>query len=128
MFLPHWHKSAHSILYGIRGEARVQIVDHNGRKLYDGTLGENQVLTIPQNYAAVLRAQSERFEWVSFNTHSHNDFQPLAGRTSVIRALPEEVVANMYQVSLEDAWRIKFNTPETLLRSPRRHSGRRSVA
>ncbi|KAJ4826949.1 hypothetical protein Tsubulata_043111 [Turnera subulata] len=125
LMVPHWNQNAHSIIYAIRGQARLQVVDHFGQTVFNGELREGQVLTVPQNFAVAKRAEGERFEWVAFKTNDNAMFSPLAGRTSAIRAMPVEVLANAFRVSPEEARRIKFGTQETTLTSPRSKSGRR---
>ncbi|KAH6829895.1 hypothetical protein C2S53_012578 [Perilla frutescens var. hirtella] len=121
---PYWFVNAHSVIYATRGESRVQIVDHRGKAVFDGQVREGQVLVVPQNFAVVKRAGEEGFEWVAFNTNENAMINTLSGRTSAIRALPVDVVANAYQVSREEAERLKFSRQETVLfagsgRSPR---------
>ncbi|XP_050205091.1 11S globulin-like [Mercurialis annua] len=126
--LPHWHVNAHSILYAIRGQARIQIVNENGNSVFDGTVKERQVLIVPQNFVVVKRAESERFEYVTFNTNDNAMTSDLAGRTSAIRAMPMEVLANAFRVSLEEAERIKFGRQETTLTRSSSRSERRATA
>ncbi|CAN0829010.1 11S globulin [Linum grandiflorum] len=128
--LPHWNINAHSIIYAIRGQARIQIVNENGESVFDGVLQERQVVTVPQNFAVVKRAQSDRFEWVAFKTNDNAMVNSLAGRTSAIRAIPAEVLANAWRVSPEEARKLKFNRQETHLASTRgqsRSPGRMNV-
>jgi len=115
MMVPHWNLNAHSIIYAIRGQARIQVVDHSGRTVFDGEMREGQVLTVPQNFAVVKRAEQNSFEWVSFKTNGNAMISPLAGRTSTIRAMPAEVLANAFRISVEEARRIKFERQETTL-------------
>ncbi|CAI0432378.1 unnamed protein product [Linum tenue] len=122
MRLPHWNLNAHSIIYAIRGQARVQIVNENGNSVFDGELREGQVLTVPQNFAVVKRCESDRFEWVSFKTNDNAMVNSIAGRTSAIRAIPADVLANAWRVSPEEARRLKFNRQETHLASSRSQS------
>ncbi|KAJ8899494.1 hypothetical protein K2173_018468 [Erythroxylum novogranatense] len=124
LVLPHWNLNAHSIMYVIRGRARCQVVDQNGDTVFDGEVREGQVLTVPQNFAVVKRAERERFEWISFKTNDNAMAAPLAGRTSAIRAMPVEVLANAFRISIEDARRIKFGQQETTLGSSKSQPGR----
>lgn len=74
---------------------------------------------MPQGHAVVKQAKDEEFEWVSFKTNDNAMVSPLAGQTSVFRAIPEDVLANAYRFSREDARRLKFNRDhETLLLRP----------
>ncbi|KAF2292719.1 hypothetical protein GH714_027261 [Hevea brasiliensis] len=126
--LPHWHMNAHSVIYAVRGQAQVQVVDENGNAVFDGNVRQGQVLTVPQNFAVVKRTERDEFEYVVFQTNDNAMTTDLAGRASTIRALPVEVIANAYRVSLEDARRLKFGTQETTLTSARPRSGRWAAA
>ncbi|CAL1399540.1 unnamed protein product [Linum trigynum] len=128
MRLPHWNLNANSIIYGIRGQARVQIVNENGNSVFDGELREGQVLTVPQNFAVAKRCESDRFEWVSFKTNDNAMVNSIAGRTSAIRAIPADVLANAWRVSPEEARKLKFNRQETHLASSRSQSFRAAAA
>ncbi|KAG6719084.1 hypothetical protein I3842_04G186000 [Carya illinoinensis] len=93
------------------------------RTVFDDELREGQILTIPQNFGVVKRARDEGFKWVAFKTNVNAMISPLAGRTSAFRALPEEVLANAFQISKEEARRLKLNRQEsTLVRSRSRSS------
>lgn len=105
--------NAHSVVYAIRGSARIQVVDNNGQTVFDEELQEGRVLVVPQNFAVVKRAEREEFEWISFKTSDNAMINPVAGPTSFMRALPDEVIANAYQVSREDARRLKYSREET---------------
>lgn len=115
LMVPYWNLNAHSIVYGCKGEAQVQVVDNMGNTVFDGVVREGQILVVPQNYAVVKRAREQRFEWVSFKTNDRAMMSPLAGLTSVIRAMPDEVLANALQISREDARKIKYNNQQITL-------------
>ncbi|MQM15888.1 hypothetical protein Taro_048837 [Colocasia esculenta] len=125
---PLWHINAHSVIYCTRGSARIQIVGAGQRPLYNGQLRRGQILIVPQGYAVVKQAQDEEFEWVSFKTNDNAMVSPLAGRTSVLRGIPEGVLVNAYRISSEDARRLKFGRDfETVVLSPgRSQEGRAS--
>ncbi|XP_065876391.1 11S globulin seed storage protein Ana o 2.0101-like [Euphorbia lathyris] len=125
MRMPHWHLHAHSIMYCVEGQARVQIVDENGKSMFDGTFRKGQVLTVPQNFVVMKQAESERFEYVAFKTSAYTMTTDLAGRTSAFRAMPVEVIANAFQMSVEDAMKIKYGREETTLGMSRRQQSRR---
>ncbi|KAK4795342.1 hypothetical protein SAY86_013336 [Trapa natans] len=118
MMVPHWNMNAHSVIYVIRGQAKVQVVDNNGQAVFDEDLQEGRILVVPQSFAVVKRAQSEEFEWVSFKTSDNAMINAAAGRNSYIRALPDEVVANAYQISIEEARRLKYNRKGTTVFRP----------
>ena len=112
MYSPHWNINAHSVIYVIRGSARCQVVDDFGRSVFDGELLQGQALTVPQNFAIVKQAENEGFEWVAFKTNDRAKVNQLAGRSSFIQALPEDVIANAYQISREQARRLSYNRQE----------------
>ncbi|KAL3564740.1 hypothetical protein D5086_032786 [Populus alba] len=118
MMSPHWNMNAHSIIYITRGNGRIQIVGDNGQTIFDGEVREGQVVTAPQSFAVVKKAGSQGFEWVSFKTNDNAQVSQLAGRVSTIRGLPVEVVANSFQISREDARRLKNNREEVSVFSP----------
>ncbi|KAJ4825718.1 hypothetical protein Tsubulata_001217 [Turnera subulata] len=115
MMTPSWNMNAHSICYITRGSGRCQIVSDNGQTVFDGQVRRGQVITAPQNFAVVKRAGSEGLEWISFKTNDNAQISQLAGRVSAIRAIPEEVLSNAFQISREEARRIKFNREEVTL-------------
>ncbi|KAL0693050.1 hypothetical protein Bca4012_060230 [Brassica carinata] len=115
MVLPQWNANANAVLYVTDGEAHIQVVNDNGERVFDGQVSQGQLLAIPQGFSVVKRATSDQFRWVEFKTNENAQINTLAGRTSVMTGLPLEVIANGYQISLEEARRVKFNTIETTL-------------
>ncbi|XWS46975.1 hypothetical protein CRYUN_Cryun14cG0114100 [Craigia yunnanensis] len=111
--IPQWSMNAHRIFYMLRGRARVQVVNQNGNAVFDDYFEQGQLLTVPQNFAFMKRAGSEGAEWVCFYTNDNAMNTPMAGRVSAMRAMPEEVVAISYQISREEAKRVKFSNPDT---------------
>ncbi|KAI4326562.1 hypothetical protein MLD38_031864 [Melastoma candidum] len=82
------------------------------------------MFVIPQFYTTVARASNEGFEWVSFKTSGQPMKSPLAGYTSVLRALPIEVIENAYEMSPREAMEVKFNRDhQTFLLSPSQQGG-----
>ncbi|OWM90480.1 11S globulin subunit beta-like [Punica granatum] len=120
---PHFYMNSHAIIYVTRGNARIQIAGDLGRAVFDGEVQENQVLVVPQNFVVIKKAGSEGFEWVAFRTNDNAMVVPLAGRLSVLRAMPEDVLVNSYGISREEARRLKYNREEVGIFSP----GSRSV-
>lgn len=113
--LPHWHINAHSIIYALRGVATIQVVNEFGNTVFDGSIREGQVLTVPQNFVVVKRAERGGFQYVAFQTNDNAMSSDLAGRTSAINGMPVEVLANAFRVSIEDARSIKSGRQETTL-------------
>ena len=86
---------------------------------------------MPQNFAVVKRARSEGFEWVAFKTNDNAQISPLAGQTSVLRAIPADVLANAFQLRQEDISELKLNLlqqEDSVLRPSRSSSQRRAIA
>ncbi|KAF3329846.1 Glutelin type-A 1 [Carex littledalei] len=110
---PYWNINAHSLFYVTGGLGRVQIVNHQGRTVFDGQLRQRQLLLIPQNYAVLVKAnQQQQFEWVSFKTNHNSMVNQLVGKVSTIRGLPLDVLRASYRLSIEQARRLKNNRRE----------------
>ncbi|XP_054799573.1 glycinin G3-like [Prosopis cineraria] len=120
IYVPHYNLNAHSIVYGVEGRAKIEIVDSNGKSVFNQELSAGRVVVVPQNFAAAIRSQSEHFLWVAFKT---NDMAMVATLPGQIQAWPEEVVARVYQLRGEQARQVKDNSPLQLLVPPQ-HSPR----
>ncbi|CAA0817418.1 12S seed storage protein CRA1 [Striga hermonthica] len=118
MMAPHWSINSHTITYVIRGSARIQVVGNQGKTVYDEEIQEGQLLVVPQNFATVKKAGESGFEWIAFRTNHEAMIGQLAGRLSAIRAMPEEVLMNVYSVSRKDAGRLKNSREEATLLGP----------
>ena len=120
------------MIYVVKGRAQVQVVDDFGQTVFHDELQQHQILTVPQNFAVVKRASSsEGFEWVAFKTNDNAQISPLAGQTSVLRAIPADVLANAFQLSREDVSELKSNLEQqeiTIVRHSRSSSQRRAIA
>ncbi|KAI3860834.1 hypothetical protein MKX03_002450 [Papaver bracteatum] len=126
---PHWHSNAHSVIYVTRGSCRCQIVGNQGRQVFNGQLNQGQMLVVPQNFVVVKQAGSEGYEWVSFKTNDNAMASPLVGKTSILRAMPVDVLMNAYQISREEANRLKYNRKEeTMILTPGSRSQVRATA
>ncbi|XWS13858.1 hypothetical protein CRYUN_Cryun36dG0075100 [Craigia yunnanensis] len=122
IFAPHWNINAHSIVYITRGSGRIQIVAENGEAIFDDQVEEGQVITVPQNHAVVKKAGRQGFEWIAFKTNANAKISQIAGRLSVFRGLPVDVLANSFDISREEAMRLKQSRQEMSLFSPRQGS------
>ena len=120
---PHWNVNAHSIMYALRGKAFVQIVDNNGDSVFEGEFKEGQVLTIPQNFAVVIKARGQNFDWVAMKTNNDAMISPLSGRTSALMAMPEDVLSNAFGISRQEVRSLKFNNQQQTTFSSGRSSG-----
>ncbi|XP_023897463.1 LOW QUALITY PROTEIN: 11S globulin seed storage protein Jug r 4 [Quercus suber] len=131
IYVPHWNRNAHSVIYVVKGRAQVQVVDDFGQTVFDGELQQHQILTVPQNFAVVKRgSSSEGFEWVAFKTNDNAQISPLAGQTSVLRAIPADVLANAFQLSKEDVSELKSNLEQqeiTIVKPSRSSSQRMAI-
>ncbi|XP_057816629.2 11S globulin seed storage protein Ana o 2.0101-like [Cryptomeria japonica] len=120
MFAPSW-LSCHAILYATRGDARIQVADNRGERVFDARVQEGQFLVIPQFYAVVKRAGDQGFEWIAFTT-SHSPIRSsFTGRNSVLKGMPQEVVMHAYNISRREAHELRWNREhEFLILPPRR--------
>ncbi|XP_077227266.1 cocosin 1-like [Tasmannia lanceolata] len=111
---PHWNMNAHSVVYVTRGNGRVQVVGNQGNAVYDGELRQGQLLIIPQMFAVVKQAGNDGLEWIAFKTNDNAMTNPIVGKTSALRGMPEEVIMNSYRISREDARRLKYNRDQEM--------------
>ncbi|KAJ4799718.1 Glutelin type-B 5 [Rhynchospora pubera] len=110
---PHWKINAHSLMYVTGGRGKIQIVNHQGRTVFDGQVSQRQLLLIPQNYAAMEMAHhQQQFEFVSFKTNSNVMVSRIIGKASTIQALPLDVIRASYRITIEQARRLKNNMRE----------------
>ncbi|KAF5191159.1 Glutelin type-b, partial [Thalictrum thalictroides] len=129
LLAPRWNLNAHSVIYATRGDAEVEIVGNNQQPIYSGRLRQNQLLIVPQNFAVVIKAGDQGFEWVSFKTNDNAIVNSIAGRNSVFQALPEGVLRNAFRISSEEAKQLKNNREEEReLFEPRFESQKREYA
>lgn len=99
--------------------------------MFDDELQQDQILTVPQNFAVVKRASSEGFEWVAFKTNDNAQISPLAGQTSVLGAIPADVLANAFQLRKEDISELKLHLlqqEDSVIRPSRSSSQTRAIA
>lgn len=123
LFSPHWSVNSHTILYVLRGDAHVQIVSNNGEAVFDERVNRGDLFVVPQFFATVARAGQDGFEWVAFKTNRSPMKSPVAGYTSVFRAMPLEVLTNAYDISPSQAQELKTNREtESMLFFPQRTS------
>lgn len=91
---PHWTLTGHSVVYVERGEAQVQVVDQTGQQVMNDKVNQGEMFVVPQYFPATIKAGESGFEFVVFRTSSQPMSNQLAGYTSVIRAMPVEVLTN----------------------------------
>ncbi|XP_028111311.1 11S globulin seed storage protein Jug r 4-like [Camellia sinensis] len=112
---PQYTLNAHSIIYATRGEAHMQIVDHRGQSVFNERIQEGQMVVVPQNFVVVKQAGRDGFEWVALKTNERAIFSTLAGHTSALRAIPVDVLANAYQISRDEAMKLKRRRDESIM-------------
>ncbi|CAH1431845.1 unnamed protein product [Lactuca virosa] len=123
LFSPHWSINSHTILYVLSGDAHIQIVSNNGEAVFDEQVNRGNIVVVPQFFAAIAQAGQNGFEWVAFKTNKSPMKSPVAGYTSVFRAMPLEVITNSYDISPSQAQSLKTNREtESMLFSPQRTS------
>ncbi|KAH0634258.1 hypothetical protein KY284_037044 [Solanum tuberosum] len=120
---PYWNLNAHSIIYIIRGTGRIQVVGDTGNSVFDDEVREGQMIVVPQNFAIMKKAGDQGLEYIAFKTNDQAMTSPLAGRLSAIRAMPEEVLMNSYQISRQEARSLKYNREETCVFAGRKSTG-----
>lgn len=112
---PHWNINAHSIMYVTAGTARIQVVGSRGKTAFDGEVRKGQLIVVPQNFALMIQAGKDGFEWVAIKTNDQALVSPIIGKNSVLKGLPEEVVRVAYQLTREQAKELKEGRGEELL-------------
>ncbi|XP_054796623.1 glycinin G4-like [Prosopis cineraria] len=118
MYTPHWNVNANSIIYVTRGRGGVQVVNWEGRLVFDGELRRGQLLVVPQNFAVAHQAWDEGFDFICFRTHELAIITPILGKQSFFEATPAKVLANVYGLRLQQALDIKHSREEGFLFSP----------
>lgn len=119
MLSPDWSMHGHTIVYVTRGDAQIQVVDHSGKALMNDRVNQGDMFVVPQYIASTAQAGNDGFEWLAFKTSGWPMRNPVAGYTSVIRAMPIQVLTNAYQMSPNEAHALKMNRgSQTFLLSP----------
>lgn len=127
MMAPHWNMNAHSIMYVTRGSGRVQIVGENGETVFDDTIEENQLVVVPQNYGVLKKAGDRGLEWVAIKTVDNAMISQLAGKSSVLRSIPEHVLRQAFGIPWEAVEKLKNNRQEITVLPPLSRSQERDV-
>ncbi|AES60937.1 putative 11-S seed storage protein, plant [Medicago truncatula] len=107
IYAPHWNINANSLLYVIRGQGRVRIVNCQGNAVFDDNVRRGQLLVVPQNFVVAEQAGNEEaLEYVVFKT---NDLAAVNHVKQVFRATPREVLENAFGLRPRDVTQIKFS-------------------
>ncbi|KAL1367568.1 hypothetical protein HN51_021639 [Arachis hypogaea] len=112
IYSPHWNNNANSIIYGLRGEGRIQVVNSQGNAVFNGVLREGQILLVPQNFAVGKQAGNEGFEYVAFKTADRASISHLK---QVLRGIPADVLINAFGLRNHQVSALKYNGNQTPL-------------
>lgn len=118
IFVPHWNMNSNGVMYVTRGKGRVQVVNNEGKSVFNGEVGRGQLLVVPQNFAVAKQAGNEGMEYVAFKTNDRAEISTMIGRNSAISATPGEVLANAFGLSPEEVIALKNNRNEGVLATP----------
>ena len=109
---PFWNINAHSVVHMIQGRAQVQVVNNHGQTVFNDILRQGQLLIIPQHYVVLKKAAREGCQYISFKTNPNSMVSHIAGKNSILQALPIDVIANAYRISKQEARNLKNNRGE----------------
>ncbi|CAM0871388.1 unnamed protein product [Alopecurus aequalis] len=109
---PFWNINTHSVVYMIQGHARVQVVNNHGQTIFNDVLRRGQLLIIPQHFVVLKKAEREGCQYISFKTNPNSMVSHIAGKSSILRSLPIDVLANAYRISRQEARTLKNNRGE----------------
>ncbi|KAJ7298410.1 hypothetical protein O6H91_19G052400 [Diphasiastrum complanatum] len=98
LFAPSWSHNAHEVIYVVNGSARIQIVGYNGEQALDTRVREGSLVVIPRFFPATKLAGNDGFAYVSFHSNERPINSFLAGRNSVYKGIPEQVVARAFNI------------------------------
>lgn len=93
---------------------RVQVANNQGRTVFNGVLHQGQLLIIPQNHAVIKKAEHNGCQYVAIKTIPNPTVSWVAGKNSILRALPVDVIANAYRISRDEARRLKNNRADEI--------------
>ncbi|XP_058737937.1 legumin J-like [Vicia villosa] len=118
IFVPHWNMNANSVLYVTRGRGRVQVVNSEGKSVFNGEVRRGKLLVVPQNFAVAEQAGNEGLEYVVFKTNDRAEVNTMVGRDSAISATPAEVLGHVFGLSPQEVNELKNNRNEGVLATP----------
>ena len=93
----------------IQGHARVQVVNNHGQTVFNDVLRRGQLLIIPQHFVVLKKAEREGCQYISFKTNPNPMVSHIAGKSSILRSLPVDVIANAYRIPRQEARNLKNN-------------------
>ncbi|CAI8614326.1 unnamed protein product [Vicia faba] len=118
IFVPHWNMNANSVLYVTKGRGRVQVVNSEGKSVFNGEVKRGKLLVVPQNFAVAEQAGNEGLEYVVFKTNDRAEVNTMVGRDSAISATPAEVLGHVFGLSPQEVNELKNNRNEGILVTP----------
>ncbi|CAK8571775.1 unnamed protein product [Lathyrus sativus] len=120
IYAPHWNINANSLLYVIRGEGRVRIVNCQGDAVFDNKVRKGQLVVVPQNFVVAEQAgEEEGLEYVVFKT---NDRASVSHVQQVFKATPAEVLANTFGLRQRQVTELKRSGNRSPLVHPQSQS------
>ncbi|KAJ1416593.1 RmlC-like cupin domain superfamily [Sesbania bispinosa] len=124
IYIPHWTMNANSLMYVTRGRGRVQVVNCQGKSVFNGEVRKGEMLVVPQNFVVAKQAGSEGLEYIVFKTKDKAKISTLVGLNSAISATPAEVLGRAFGLSPQEVSALKYNRNEGVLASasPSSHS------
>ncbi|KAL9318618.1 hypothetical protein ACSQ67_015135 [Phaseolus vulgaris] len=105
IYSPHWNLNANSVIYVIRGQGQVRVVNSEGIAVFDDELKKGQLLVVPQNFMVAEEAGEQGFEYVVFKTNPNAVTSYLK---DTFRSFPAEVIAKIYKLSHSEVSELKF--------------------
>jgi hypothetical protein len=72
----YYTAGAQSVVYAVRGSARLQVVDNIGAAVFDGELRRGQLLVVPEFFVVLTEAGKDGVEYIAFK----NDASPVTSR------------------------------------------------
>ncbi|MED6204733.1 hypothetical protein PIB30_011706 [Stylosanthes scabra] len=114
---PHYNLKCHAVIYGTQGRGWIEVVGENGRRVFEGEMKEGQILIVPQNFVVAKKAaggSDEGFGWIAVKTSDNPMISPLAGKLSLLRAMPLPVLMHSFRLTAEEANKLKKRGELTL--------------
>ncbi|KAH7404535.1 hypothetical protein KP509_15G030600 [Ceratopteris richardii] len=98
MTAPCFVPNAHQIIYITRGSGRVQVASGDGTTVFDDEVREGSVLAIPQFFPSLKVAGGEGLEYINVLSSANPFIDYLAGKNSLFRGIPEQVLEAAFNV------------------------------
>ncbi|KAL8162788.1 hypothetical protein V2J09_014277 [Rumex salicifolius] len=115
---PQWMVNANRAVYVTMGDGIFSVVNDEGIAEFDDIVQRGQILVIPQGFTVAVKAGGEGLEWVEMRTNDNAVSSTVAGRKSVLGAIPADVLANAFGISREQAVKLKNERQEVEICRP----------